>query len=262
MKFCEPNFMPFSKLYFFTIVLFLSGFSTLFAFDRKDLIKTAEKIAESHQLLSKETAEWNSEKETLLLELSLIKASIKDFTGNQEKLLSKVEELKKKKIELEQIVLEQEKLLKNINNFATKNSSFLVASCKKIPDSLQFIISAPLKHLQSTMKDESIDIHQKVNAVSSLTSAILTAQKEVHRTKEVLNLNSNLQEIEAIYLGTFTGYFRSSDNKQVGKILFQNGQWSAIEDNSLLETINSLFDQFDKKGTPQIIRLPIGGDSK
>lgn len=238
------------------------GFSNLTALDRNDLVNSVEKIAETERLLSKEITEWNSEKETLLLELSLIKASIKDFSGNQKKLHSKITELKKKKEKLETLIENQEKLLKNVNNFASKNTTFLISSCKKIPESMQFIIAASLKHLQTSMKDENIDVHERLNAINALTSAILKAQKEVHRTKEVLRLDNNLQEVDALYLGTFTGYFRSPTGNKAGKIVFLNGIWTGIEDSTLTETINSLFDQFDKKGAPKMINLPIGGKNK
>ena len=238
------------------------GFSNLTALDRNDLVNSVEKIAEAERLLSKENTEWNSEKETLLLELSLIKASIKDFSGNQKQLLSKITALKKKKEELETLVENQEKLLKNINNFASKNSTFLVSSCKKIPESMQFIIAASLKHLQTSMKDENTDVHERLNAINALTSAVLKAQKEVHRTKEVLRLDNSLQEVDALYLGTFTGYFRTTNGNKAGRIVFINGIWTGIEDSTLTETINSLFDQFDKKGAPKMINLPIGGKSK
>lgn len=250
------------KSYFSLIILIFFGLNELSAFDRNDLVKTVEEIAEVHQLLSRETTEWNSEKESLELELSLLKSSIKDFKGDQEKLISKISELKKKKSELEVIVAEQEKLLKNINNFVTKNARFLSSASKGIPLSLQFLVQEQLTYLESSLKEESIDIHEKLNAVRALTTAILKAQKEVHRTQEIVNLNNRTLEVDAIFLGTFTGFFRSPANSSVGKILFQNGKWTAIEDQSLSESINSLFDQFDKKDAPKIIKLPVGGQTK
>ena len=111
------------------------------------------------------------------------------------------------------------------------------------------------------MNAESIDIHEKVNAISALTAAILEAQKGVHRSKEVINLDNKLLEVDALYLGTFTAYFRAVDGT-TGKILLRNGKWTADKDSSLKETIDALFDQFDKKGTPKMISLPIGAKAK
>ena len=258
----SPIFMLLPKTYLTILLLTFTGFSELSAFDRKELVKTVEKIAEIQQQLSKETAEWNSEKESLKLELSLLKSTIKDFKGDQEKLVKKINTLKQKKTELTITVAEQEKQLKNINNFVTKNGRFLTATSKNIPLSLQFLVEDQLAYLENSLKSESVDIHEKLNAVRALTTAILKAQKEIHITQEIITLNSNSLEVDAIYLGTFSGFFQSPDGTSFGKLTIQNGKWTATEDASIKESISSLFDQFNKKGAPKVISLPIGGRTK
>jgi hypothetical protein len=60
----------FSKV---TIIIWLCSFSFIFADERKELLQNLEKISLLHQQLAEETAAWLSEKETLELQLSLLK---------------------------------------------------------------------------------------------------------------------------------------------------------------------------------------------
>ena len=244
-------------IYFFFVI---STCSYIFANDRQSVIQTIEKITNAHHQLSLEVSNWNAEKETLKNELAILKASVKDFSDNEESLQKKIDELKKKKAELEAVLAKQEKLMKNIGNFISKNSKFLFSACSKIPESLKYLIDNDESRLRSQLVDNSSSNGDKLSSINALTSSLVKAQKEIHVVKEIVTLNSNSQEVDALYLGTYTGFFRNSQSKTYGKLILKNGKWTTVEDSSLAEEIEKLFDQFNKKGAPQIIQLPIGGN--
>ena len=246
------------KLIIFTVLL--AHLSSSYAVERKDLLVIIEKISQSQRSLSLEVSKWNNEKETLLTELSLLKSSIKDHADNHNKLKENVDELKKKKKLLQDAVAKQEKLQKTIGSFINKNSSFLVNISSKIPESLQYLISDEVKRLKSQLKSSSVTNNEKLSTINSLTSALIKLQKEVHKTKEVISLSGEEYEVDAIYLGTFTGYFKSPANQSAGLLkLDSKGQWKASESSDNKEEILALFNQFEKKAAPKIIKLPVGG---
>ena len=245
--------------YPFFSLCFLIITSTSLAVERKDLIQIVEKISSSQRLLSTEVSQWNKEKETLLIELSLIKSSIKDQAENQGKLKEEVEKLKKTKAQLLETLSKQEKLKKTISDFIRKNSQTLVKICTKVPSSLQYLISDELKRLESQLKSSTTSNTEKLGTINSLTSAVLKLQKEVHKTKEVISINGQELEVDAIYLGTFTGYFKSSSKQEIGVLTLKNDKWNANSRPEQKDVILSLFKQFEKKAAPQVIKLPIGG---
>jgi len=231
--------------------------STAFAIERKDLIQTVEKISSAQRLLSNEISQWNKEKETLLIELSLIRSSIKDHAQSQGKLKERVEAKKKEKALLLETLSKQEMLKKNISSFIDENSKLIIQTSSKVPTSLQYLISDELKRLKSQLKSSSTTNTEKLGTINSLTSAIIKLQKEVHKTKEVVSINGEKLEVDAIYLGSFTGYFRSAS--AVGLLTLKDGKWIAEVTSDKSENIISLFNQFEKKAAPKIIKLPIGG---
>ena len=245
--------------YPFYTLCFLIIISTSQAVERKNLIHIVEKISTAQRLLSSEISQWNKEKETLLIELSLIKSSIKDQAKSQGKLKDEVDAYKKTKAQLLETLSKQEKLKKTISDFIGKNSQLLVKTCTKVPSSLQYLISDELKRLKSQLKSSTTSNTEKLGTINSLTSAIIKLQKEVHKTKEVISINGQELEVDAIYLGTFTGYFKSPSNQEVGSLAIKNEKWNVTSKPDKKAEILSLFNQFEKKAAPKVVKLPIGG---
>lgn len=248
--------MKLSKILTKVTIVFLAF--NVSAVDRQEMLNTLEKISTINRQLNSEITDWNAEKESLKLQLSLLKASMEDQNEEQKSLLKKLEELKEKKKSLLKVLGEQEVHQKKIDSLLNKNSAFLISASNKIPQSLQFLIKEDLLRLNTILKDTSTPPEVKLNAINALTVAILKTQKEVHLVKEVFTLNNQKMEARALYLGTYTGYFKNTEKKLYGRFLLKNGQWTAVEDSSLNETIDALFSQFDQKGAPKLIGLPVG----
>ena len=228
------------------------------AAERTEMLISLEKIAEINRQLNRELTAWNSERETLKLQLSLLKSSMEDSSNDQKKLFKTLEELKEKKKKLEEILVNQVNFQKSVNSFLDKNFEFLSSSIKKIPGSLQFLLKDEASNLDRIMKSTASLPEEKLNALNAVTVSLMKAQKEVHLTKEVLTLNGEKMEARALYLGTFTGYFYNPGKNTAGRMILVKDQWQAIEDKDLLNTVKTLFGQFDKKGAPELIELPVG----
>lgn len=243
------------------IILFCTFFSSFYssAADRKELISTLEKITEINRQLNSEQTKWNIEQESLKLQLSLLQSSIEDDNADKEKLLKILTELKTQKSKLEDTLKNQQSLQNEIKQFLDQNSKFLISTSKALPKSLNFLINEDLIRLEGLLKDSTSAPEEKLHAVNALTLTLIKLQKEVHLVNEVFTLNKQPVKARALYLGTYTGYFKNEEKKLYGRFLFSEGKWQAVEDSSLSTKIDSLFDQFDQKGAPKLISLPIGG---
>ena len=86
-------------------------------------------------------------------------------------------------------------------------------------------------------------------------------QKKVHLTKEIIEINDEKQQVTALYVGTFIGYYITQDKKLSGQLIY-DGSWKAKEDNTLSGSIDKAISQFNREGKPELVDLPVLRRSK
>ena len=78
----------------------------------------------------------------------------------------------------------------------------------------------------------------------------------IHLTKEIVEINGEKQQVTALYIGTFIGYFITQDKKSSGQLIY-DGAWKAKENNALSGSIEKAISQFNRDGKPELVDLPV-----
>ena len=243
----------------FTALLLLLP-SLLFASERSELIKILADINSSKQILTSETQKWESEKQTLNLQLSLLKKALTEDNQSAEALADDLLKLKKSKAELETAISQQSDILKKANEAADKHLKKLQSISKQIPNGLQPLISKEQNLLRDASLNPNAELLDKLSVAGNFTTALLQLQKKNHRVKEIILADGKEFEATVIYIGTYRAFYINNDHSLAGKITFSNGSWEAMSDNSLKGSVLQAIDQMDRKGAPALVSLPLGGD--
>ncbi|MCH2205050.1 MAG: DUF3450 domain-containing protein [Lentisphaerales bacterium] len=245
----------------FILFLLLFG-GVAFAEERERLIEALDKLNELHRTISKEKAEWQEEKKTLELHLQLVKDSLQTKSAGKVELEKILEELQKKKSEFAAKTAEVEKALKALEVISKKSAEKVLAEVHpKIPESLQALVQKEADELKAYSSDKDANVMDVLSASREYFSAVLELQKKVHLLKEVVSVAGQKQQITALFVGTYTGYYLTQDCQSAGQLVF-DGQWKAKEDNSLLASIKTAISQYNREGKPVLVNLPVRGGVK
>ena len=246
----------------FLILLFLVSASLFAETDRSKLLENLEKINELHRKISKEKAEWREEKKTLELQLQLIKDSFKEQTENKYEQEKALGELKKKK---DSLVKKSDSIVKSLNQLkivVTASSSSMLKKIKPVmPESLSILVKEETDELDKLLSEKDVNVMDLLSASREYFSAVLEMQKNVHLTKEVVSLNGEKQQVTALYIGTYIGYFLSKDKSSAGLLVF-DGQWQVQERNDLVQSIQKAISQYNREGKPVLVSLPVPGGNR
>ena len=240
------------KKYLLTAFFFLSS---VFAADRESVLKIVEKVNEVKRALSSESAQWLEEKKSLELELQLVKDALLNGENSQKDISKRVADLRKRKEELAESSKKVKDELKAINVKMDAILKALISFSASVPQPLKVHISKELESVQQSLSSE--DPLFKLNSINSITQAILTLQKNTHRVRQIIELDSKEVQVEVLYIGTSNGYFLAKSQQKAGSLVNKGGQWEIKIDDQLYDKIDKAFKAMDREGRPELVKLPV-----
>jgi hypothetical protein len=242
------------KLFF----LFFFLISALSAATRQELVDIVDKINKVKSSVSLESAQWLAEKKSLTLELQLLKDALKSGKQSKVAVVQKIAELRKKKNDLKVNSAAVKQDLSALNKSLDEHLTLLIDFAESVPSSLKSHIMKETSSGKESL--ESGDGLNKLSSINNLLRGILSLQKGTHRVKEIVKIADLETEVEVLYIGTASGYFLSPSQKSAGRMVYQNGKWTPLIDNSLISKLKMAFAQLDREGIPELVELPLGGD--
>ncbi|MCM8535286.1 MAG: DUF3450 domain-containing protein [Lentisphaeraceae bacterium] len=244
----------------FLLILLLPYF--LLGADRQDLMKQLDKINVVNRQAAKEKAEWLVEKETLELELKLLKDKLLQKELDERDLAKQLTVLKFKKKSLDDQLAKLEASIEQIQETShqhLKHLSLRVNS--RLPKSLKKLVSKEVAGILK-YRDNRGNIMDMLAASRVYFNSVFDLQKKAHLVKEVISLNDKKQQVTVLYIGTSIGFYISQDGTSTGQLFFEENKWVTKERNDLTEKIKSAIQQYNREGKPELIDLPITGVGK
>lgn len=246
----------------FILFLLLFG-GVAFAEERERLIEALDKVNELHRTISKEKVEWQEEKKTLELHLQLIKDSLQSKSAGKVELEKALKVLNEKKSDFAKKTAEVENVLKSLEIISKKSAQEMLEKVHtKIPESLKVLVQKEAEEMTGVIDEKEVNVMDVLSASREYFSAVLELQKKVHLLKEVVSVGGQKQQVTALFVGTYTGYYLTQDGQSAGQLILAAGKWIAKENNSLLKDIQTAISQYNREGKPVLVNLPVTGAAK
>ncbi|MCM8530078.1 MAG: DUF3450 domain-containing protein [Lentisphaeraceae bacterium] len=244
----------------FLLILLLPYF--LLGADRQDLMKQLDKINEVNRQAMKEKAEWLIEKETLELELKLLRDKLLRKELDERDLAKQLTVLKFKKKSLDDQLAKLNISIAQILETSHQHLKHLGLKVNNhLPESLKKLISKETAEILK-YKTNPGNIMDMLAASRIYFNSVFDLQKKAHLVKEVVSINNQKQQVTVLYIGTSIGFYISQDGKSAGQLFFERNKWVSKERNDLAERVSRAIQQYNREGKPELIDLPIPGVGK
>ena len=244
----------------FLLILLLPYF--LLGADRQDLMKQLDKINEVNRQAMKEKAEWLIEKETLELELKLLRDKLLRKELDERDLAKQLTVLKFKKKSLDDQLAKLNISIAQIQETSHQHLKHLGLKVNNhLPESLKKLISKETAEILK-YKTNPGNIMDMLAASRIYFNSVFDLQKKAHLVKEVVSINNQKQQVTVLYIGTSIGFYISQDGKSAGQLFFERNKWVSKERNDLAERVSRAIQQYNREGKPELIDLPIPGVGK
>lgn len=244
--------------FLFLILLLVANLS---AQDKKDFgdLTNRELVAQwvkTERIISQEKTAWEEEKTRISNLLGLYKKEqelLDEEIGSAEGSLGKIDtDSQRYKSELKEYQEIQELLREGITKLLPRARAISRVLPKAtlesiLPDVDQILAPAAEEMPRKTIKS----IISVLNAADKF-NRIIHVGEEVYQRK-----NGERYIVRVIYLGLSRGYFLSNKGKIAGICFPGKNAWQWEERSSLVDEISHAFAVYDKKKSPQLVKLPI-----
>ena len=248
------------------IKLFLTGALLLcnlaYSSQREELIKTLDKINSVKKTLQNEEQKWQQEKKTLELQLSLLKDEASRGKISSQELAQSIKEVQSKTAGLQSKLTSKQEIIAKVDKSTLQQISSLQQSHKLFPASLQSLLKSESKALLDIKLNAEADVFDRLAAIRNYLQAAIALQKKIHKVKELITIDGKQQEVDAIYIGTHSGYYLNKTSGNCGLLIFENGKWTPQSRPQLKEKLTAALQNIDREGTPTLVELPIAGGKK
>ena len=190
--------------------------------------------------------------------MQLLKDALKSGKQSKVAVAQKIAELRKKKQELQATLAAVKQDLSTLDKSLGEHLALLIEFAESVPSSLKSHIMKETSSGKESL--ENGDGLNKLNSINNLLRGILSLQKGTHRVKEIVKIADQETEVEVLYIGTASGYFLSPNQKSSGRMVYKNGKWIPLIDNTLIDKLKMAFAQLDRQGIPELVELPLGGE--
>jgi len=222
---------------------------------------TLEKWVETRQLISKEKADWEVEKEALTDSVNLLKNELATLEQN----ISKAEgDTTAADAEREKLLAENE-ALKNAAGTVSGLVANIEARVKKVlvllPDDLKNRENMRLlaNRIPARPSSTSLSLSERMQTIVVLLTEIEKFNGALNIIDETRKIPSGeMARVSTIYLGLGQGYYVDATRQYAGVLTPGPEGWVATDRNDLASLIGDVVDLYNKKKQPpQFVQIPV-----